>query len=299
VIVLDNKHHGKQLQAGVLITPATILLTIMFLLPLLYFLRNSFNTFVPGSSMEIAWSLKSYIEFFTTPYYTSILWNTVYISILSTVLSLILGFPIAYVIARSRGKWKGLLIMLVVFPLLIGNIIRDVGWIALFSETGMINQWIKALGISSKPIQILHTPFAVIVAITNVVLPFMVLSLQSVIEKINPALEEAAIDLGASRWAVTKDILLPLAMPGIMAGTLFVFILSMNAYTTPLIIGGTEVKMMAPALYSQISEVSNWPMGAAMAVILILMTLISSFLYLKVIERPSKFNVSTNTEVKG
>nr|WP_279588072.1 ABC transporter permease [Thalassobacillus devorans] len=211
-----------------------------------------------------------------------------------------MAFPIAYILARMTSNWKGVLIALVVFPLLVGNIVRDIGWISFFSENGLVNRIITKIGLTDGPVQFLETPPAVIIAIANVVLPYMILTIQSVIERINPALEEAAIDLGASRWKVIRTVLIPIAMPGILAGTLFVFILSMNAYTTPLVIGGTKVQMMAPALYAQINEVSNWPMGSAMAIILITITLLSSILYLRVIERTtSGSNHATTTEVKG
>lgn len=272
----------------------------MFLLPLIYFLRVSFNQNILGGFMESAWTIENYIGFFTDPYFLKILWNTIYISIAATLLTLVMAFPIAYILARMTSNWKGVLIALVVFPLLVGNIVRDIGWISFFSENGLVNRIITKIGLTDGPVQFLETPPAVIIAIANVVLPYMILTIQSVIERINPALEEAAIDLGASRWKVIRTVLIPIAMPGILAGTLFVFILSMNAYTTPLVIGGTKVQMMAPALYAQINEVSNWPMGSAMAIILITITLLSSILYLRVIERTtSGSNHATTTEVKG
>jgi putative spermidine/putrescine transport system permease protein len=284
-------------QVGALLGPATILVTLMFIIPLIYFLRNSFNFFVSGELMKPGWTLESYIKFFHDPYFLKILWRTIYIAFLSTVISLILGFPMAYMLARTRSRFKSFIIMLIVFPLLIGNIIRDIGWLSMFSESGLINKLLLDWGLIHHPIQFVNTPLAVIIGITNVVLPYMILTLQSVLERIDLALEEAAYDLGASRFTVTKSILLPLAMPGILVGTLFVFVLSMNAYTTPLIIGGPHVKMMAPELYSQITQVSNWPMGATMAVILIVVTLAMSGVYYSIMR---KFTVSTSgTEVKG
>ena len=293
-----EKNH-QPLIVGPLIGPATILVTIMFLLPLIIFLRSSLNEFVPGQFMKSAWTFASFQKFLTDPYYLNILWRTFYISIASTLLALVLGFPIAYFIVRTKSKRKSIIIMLVVFPLLVGNMIRNVGWIALFSGSGLVNRWMMSLGLVDEPLQILQTPFSVTIAITNVVLPYRVLTLQSVLERIDPALEEAAYDLGASRWTVMKSIVLPLGMPGILAGTLFVFVLSMNSYTTPLVIGGPKVQMMAPALYSQISQASNWPMGAAMAVILIVFTLVLSITYLMVMERFTGKASVAGTEVKG
>lgn len=293
----SNSH--KFISISSLIAPATILVTFLFILPLVNFLRTSFNRNIPGGSYESAWTLENFVEFFSDSYFLNILWNTILISFVATIFSLILAFPIAYLLARTKSKFKGILIGLVVFPLLVGNIVRDIGWIALFSETGLINELLLAIGIINTPESFLGTHIAVIIAISNVVLPYMIISIQSVIENINPSLEESAKDLGASNWMVMRSIVIPLAMPGILAGTLFVFILSMNAYTTPLIIGGTKVQMMAPALYSQITEVSNWPLGSAMAVVLIAITLITSVIYLRVMEKSSSGNINASTEVKG
>jgi putative spermidine/putrescine transport system permease protein len=297
-----KSHIGKNNQAlvvGPLMGPTTIIVTLMFLLPLIIFLRSSLNEFVPGQFMKSAWTLESFQNFLTDPYYLNILWRTFYISLSSTLLSLVLGFPVAYFLVRTKSKRKSIIIMLIVFPLLVGNMIRNVGWIALFSGSGLVNRWMMSIGLIQEPMQILQTPFSVIIAITNVVLPYMVLTLQSVLERIDPALEEAAYDLGASRWTVMKSIVLPLGMPGILAGTLFVFVLSMNSYTTPLVIGGPKVQMMAPALYSQITQASNWPMGAAMALILIVFTLALSLAYLMVMEKFTGKTSAAGTEVKG
>ena len=281
----DRLMRRDRIQAVSLVSPATLLLTVMFVLPLLLFVRFSFNQFVPGEFMKAAWTLENYVKFLSDPYYLAILLRTILISVASTVLTLILAFPVAYFLARLRKRWKSLLLILVVFPLLLGNVIRAMGWIAVFSQSGLMNRTLMSLGVISNPLQILYTPFAVTVVMAAVVMPYMILSLQAVIERIQPDLEEAARDLGASRWQVLQNVVLPLAMPGILAGTLLVFVLSMNAYATPLLIGGPKVLMMAPALYSQIQEVSNWPLGGAMAVVLIAVTLFTSALYSRILSR--------------
>lgn len=292
-----NKKRNKSFEVSIFIVPATILITFMFLFPLINFLRISFNKKSPGLSMESAWVLDSYIKFFTDPYFLNILWNTIYIAFFSTLLTVLLAFPIAYTLARTKSKWKGLLVALVIFPLLVGNIVRDIGWIALFSETGLLNNVMMGMNLIDSPIQIIGTPLAVIIAITNVVLPYMIITTQSVIEQISPSLEEVAEDLGASKWNVMKTVMIPLAAPGILAGTLFVFILSLNAYTTPLIIGGSKVRMMAPTLYTQITEISDWPTGSAMAAVLIVITLASAILYLRILDKMAPDNI--NQGVKG
>ena len=160
-----------------------------------------------------------------------------------------------------------------------------------------MNRLLLSSGAISSPLQILQTPFAVTVVLAAVVMPYMILTLQAVIEKIQPDLEEAARDLGASAWQVFRLVILPLAMPGILAGTLLVFVLCMNAYATPLLIGGPKVLMMAPALYSQIQEVSNWPLGGAMAVVLIGVTLLTSVVYSRILSRKYLRSVEGGTQV--
>jgi putative spermidine/putrescine transport system permease protein len=281
----DHLMRAERLRAVSLVSPATLLLTVMFILPLLLFVRFSFNQFVPGEFMKTAWTLENYIKFLSDPYYLRILLRTIIISVTSTVVALILAFPVSYFLARLRKRWKSLLIIIVVFPLLLGNVIRAMGWIAVFSQAGLMNRLLLSFGAISSPLQILQTPFAVTVVLAAVVMPYMILTLQAVIEKIQPDLEEAARDLGASTWQVFRLVIFPLAMPGILAGTLLVFVLCMNAYATPILIGGPKVLMMAPALYSQIQDVSNWPLGGAMAVVLIGVTLATSALYSRILSR--------------
>jgi putative spermidine/putrescine transport system permease protein len=287
----------EQIRAASLVSPATLLLTVMFVLPLLLFVRFSFNQFVPGEFMKTAWTLENYIKFLTDPFYLKVLLRTIIISVTSTVLTLMLAFPVAYFLARLRKRWKSLLIILVVFPLLLGNVIRAMGWIAVFSQAGLMNRLLLSLGAVSSPLQILQTPFALTVVLAAVVMPYMILTLQAVIEKIQPDLEEAARDLGASTWQVFRLVIFPLAMPGILAGTLLVFVLCMNAYATPLLIGGPKVLMMAPALYSQIQDVSNWPLGGAMAVVLIGVTLATSALYSRILSRKYLRSMEGGTRV--
>jgi len=293
----DHLVRMERIRAASLVSPATLLITVMFVLPLLLFIRFSFNQFVPGEFMKTAWTLENYIKFLSDPYYLKILFRTIAIAVASTVLALILAFPVAHFLARLRKRWKSILIIIVVFPLLLGNVIRAMGWIAVYSQAGLMNQLLQSFGAISSPLQILQTPFAVTVVLAAVVMPYMILTLQAVLEKIQPDLEEAARDLGASAWQVFRLIILPLAMPGILAGTLLVFVLCMNAYATPILIGGPKVLMMAPALYSQIQDVSNWPLGGAMAVVLIAVTLVTAALYSRILSRMYFRSIEGGTQV--
>ena len=187
---------------------------------------------------------------------------------------LILGFPLAYVLARTQSKYKNLLIMLVVLPLFVGNAVRAAGWMVMFGSKGFLNVTLQSIGIIEQPIEIMYTETAVIIGIMAVNLPFMVLTLQSVIEGIDRSLEEAAFNLGANPGRMFARVLAPLAMPGILAGVILTFILAMNAYATPVLIGGPKFQTMGPLVFNQFIQQNNWPFGAAISFILMAATLV-------------------------
>jgi putative spermidine/putrescine transport system permease protein len=177
------------------------------------------------------------------------------------------------VLARTQTRFKNILIMLVVLPLFVGNAVRAAGWMTLFGSKGFLNVTLMDLGIISEPIQIMFTEGAVIAGIIAVNLPYMVLTLQSVIEGIERNIEEAAFSLGAGPLAMFRRVLWPLALPGIIAGTILTFILGMNAYATPVLLGGPKFKMMGPLVFGQF-QLNNWPFGAAVSFILMTATLV-------------------------
>ena len=260
--------------APLLLLPAAVLVLAVLGMPLLTLFRYSFNRFVPGQLMVEAVTWDNYARFFQDPYFLNVLWTTVQVAILCTVLSVILAFPVAYFLARTQSRFKSLLIILTVFPLLVGNVVRAAGWMALLGNQGFVNAVLIWLGITQQPVKILYTPVAVVIGIIAVVLPYMILTLQSVIESIDRSVEEAAANLGARPITVFRRIILPLSLPGVLAGTVLVGILCMNAYAMPVLLGGSQFKMMAPALYDQVARASNWPFGAALAFVLMVATVL-------------------------
>jgi putative spermidine/putrescine transport system permease protein len=269
-----ERRGGRLSTAAVLIGPATIFVMIGLLVPILILFRYSLNQFVPGKLMVEALTLENYILFFTDPYYTAALYRTLRVAAIVTAICLVLAFPLAYTLARTQSRYKNLLIMLVVLPLFVGNAVRAAGWMTLFGNRGFLNVTLQWIGITTEPIRFMYTEFAVIVGILAVNLPYVVLTLQSVIEGIDPAVEDAAFSLGAGPLAMTRRVLLPLALPGFAAGAIFCFALTMNAYATPVLLGGPEFVMMGPLVYVQFAAKSNWPFGAAVSFILMAATLI-------------------------
>ena len=260
------------LSATTLVGPATVFVGAGLLLPLAILLRYSFNRLDPRRIMVETFSLDNYVKFFSDPYYTGVLWTTLRVAALCTVICLVMGLPLAYVLARTQSRFKNLLIMLVVLPRFVGNAVRAAGWMVIFGSKGFLNVTLMQVGVIHEPLQIMYTEGAVVAGIIAVNLPYMVLTLQSVIEGINRNVEEAAFSLGAGPITMFRRVLLPLSLPGLLAGTILTFILGMNAYATPLLLGGPKFRMMGPLIYGQF-QLNNWPFGASVAFILMTATL--------------------------
>ena len=268
----DTARSGSPLTAAALVGPATAMTVIGLVLPVLLLLRYSLNRYDPRLFMIETVSLENYVKFFTDSFYLDVFFTTVWVAALCTVICLILGFPLAYVLARTRSRFKNILIILVVMPLFVGNAVRAAGWMTLFGSRGFLSVSLMNLGLRDAPTELMFTTYAVIIGIIAVNLPYMVLTLQSVIEGVDRAMEEAALSLGAAPLTMFRRVLWPMALPGIIAGTILTFILGMNAYATPVLLGGPEFKMMAPLVFGQF-QLNNWPFGAAVAFILMTTTL--------------------------
>jgi putative spermidine/putrescine transport system permease protein len=260
-----------RLSAAALLAPATLTVVVVLGLPLVLLFRYSLNHFEPGQFMVEALTLENYGKLFTDPYYLGVLRTTVAMAILVTATCLALGFPLALAIARAQPRHKAVLIVLVVVPLFVGNAVRAAGWMVAFGQKGVINTALAAVGLT--PYTIMYTPLAVFIGIISVNLPFVVLTLQSVIETIDHALDDAAASLGATRFVAWRLVTLPLAMPGLLAAGALSFILTMNAFATPLLLGGPRFQMIGPTLADELQRQSNWPFGASLAFVLIAFTL--------------------------
>jgi putative spermidine/putrescine transport system permease protein len=276
--IMRSREHdpgdGTLLQAATLIGPVTIFVAAGVLLPLAILLRYSFNQFVPGQFMVEAVTLDNYLRFFSDPYYGGVLLRTVRISLICTVICLAVGFPLAYMLARTETRYKSLLILAIVLPLFVGNAVRAAGWMVAFGTRGFFNYSLSSLGLIDAPLEIMYTERAVVIGIVAVNLPFVVLSLQTVLEGISRSIEEAAFNLGAKPLTMARRVLWPLALPGIISGATLCFILTMNAYATPVLLGGPKFMMMGPLVYSQVVTQMNWPFGASASFILMGATLL-------------------------
>jgi putative spermidine/putrescine transport system permease protein len=253
--------------------PASLLVLVFLALPMLLMLRFSFNRFVPGQFMVEAVTPENYVTLATDPYYRHVLALTLTVSASVTLLTLVIGWPTAQFLARTQSRHKGLLLLAVILPLFVGNAVRAAGWMVAFGREGLVNRLLQALGLIAAPLDIMFTPTAVIVGIVSVNLSYVVLTLSSVIEGIDRRAEEAALSLGATPFETWRLVTLPLALPGVLAAGVLSFILSMNAYATPVLLGGPSFQMMAPVVADQVLQRANWPFGASLGFVLMLVTL--------------------------
>jgi putative spermidine/putrescine transport system permease protein len=252
--------------------PSIVVMFLLLVLPLLTLLRYSFNRFSPQQLMIEAFTLENYIKFFAEPYFRSVMYSTFSLAAICTVASVALGYPVAYMLARSHSRWKSILIILVLFPLLVGNVVRAAGWTIFLSRDGFLNYALMSLGITPEPLQFMYTNTAVFIGLMSVMMPFVILTLLGVLEGLDFSLFDAAQNLGATPATAFRRVIFPLSIPGISAASVIVFTIAMNSYATPVLLGGPEFKMMAPVVYQQFALILNWPFGAALAFILIAVT---------------------------
>ncbi len=263
-----GRHRRSRLPAAlVLALPAALLLAVFFVGPLLINLQESLRV---EQSFP---ALGQYGKFFTDGYYLMVLLHTVLFGLGVTVLCILLGYPFAYALAEADPRWKVFLLFVIVAPLLTNVVVRSYGWMIMLGGTGLINTLLGRFGF--EPLEMMYTWTAVTIAMTHVLLPFAVLSIASVLETRDRALDEAAATLGANPARVFREVVLPLSMEGIVTGAILVFTLSVGSFVTVLLLGKTSTMVIAVLIYQQLTVVSNWSFGAAMGVILLAIILAS------------------------
>lgn len=257
-----------------LLSPLLLVLLVAFLLPVAALVPVSLRPYVAGEGIGTGWTLEHYVKAVTDSFYLEILARTIGLGAIVTLMTLIVGYPLAYILARSTSRWRHWLTLLVVFPLLLNLVVRTFGWIALLARRGLVNQWLMALGVTEEPLRLMFNFTGLMIGLTHIFLPFMVLVLVAVIQNIPRDLEEAARVLGAGRWGVFAKVTLPLSVPGILSGSILVFVLTISALVTPRLLGGPTYKVMSTLVYEQFLQLLNWPAGSAMAIVLTLIALL-------------------------
>jgi putative spermidine/putrescine transport system permease protein len=262
---------------GVLLAlPACIVLAACLVVPLGYVLCLSFNPPQLGVlDLVPTFTLRNYARFLYSPFYWRILGKTIYFAGISTLLAAAFGYLLSLAIWRASPRARGMMVIIVLSPLLVSIVTRTFGWMIVLGDNGLINATLMALGIIRQPLHLMFTDGAVIVGLTHVFLPLLVLPTLTALERIDPAVPQAAETLGAGRPTIALQVILPLASPGLVAGIAIVFSLAMSSYITPALIGGPHSDMITTLIYQQFVVTFNWQFGAVLVAVLLAASLIA------------------------
>lgn len=263
--------------------PALALFIALLVVPLLLTAVLSFNVYDPASGPRAGeFTLAHYAQVFGDDYYHGIFWRTFWISALVTLICVLIGAPEAYVLSRMRNPWRSVLLLVVLAPLLVSVVVRAFGWSMLLGPEGAVNALLQLVGIG--PVKILYTSAAVVIALVHVMLPFMVIPVWTSLQKLDPGVENAALSLNATPFTTLRRIVLPQVMPGILSASLIVFGLAASSFAIPGLLGGRRLKMVATVVYDEYLSELNWPLGAAVALTLLVANLVVMLSYNRLVE---------------
>ncbi|PZX34690.1 Spermidine/putrescine transport protein; ABC transporter permease protein [Cupriavidus phytorum] len=254
--------------------PALLLFCAMLLVPLLLTGLLSLHAFDGTRGVLPAMTAANYLEILGDSYYHEIFLRTAGMALAVTVLAVVFGVPETLILSRMRSPWRGLFLIVILGPLLISVVVRTLGWAILMGNNGLINETLQWLGLVDAPVKLVFTQTGVIIALTHVMMPFMVISVWASLQKLDPQVEQAGQAFGASPFTVFRRVILPQILPGILSGSIIVFALSASAFATPAILGGRRLKVVATAAYDEFLNTLNWPLGAAIAVLLLIANVI-------------------------
>ena len=269
-IVPAPRGEGSGLAPWLLSGPGLLLFLAMLLVPLAMTALLSFNAFDGTRGVLPTYTLANYAEVLGDSYYHEIFLRTGALALAVTLLCVLFGVPETIILARMANPWRSMFLVVILGPLLISVVVRTLGWAILMGNQGLINQALMGLGLTSEPVKLLFTMTGVTIALTHVLVPFMVISVWAALLKLDPQIENAGLSLGAPPLTVFRRVVLPQILPGVLSGSIIVFALAASAFATPSILGGRKLKVVATAAYDEFLSTLNWPLGAAIAVLLLL-----------------------------
>lgn len=256
---------SARLRAWLLVAPATALVVLFLCLPVLATLATTFG--------DPKGPLATYATFFTSKFRMTVLWRTMEVALITTTVSVAVGFATAWVVARTPGRARSLLIIAAVFPLLTGVVVRSFAWLVILGKNGILNGFLMKIGAITEPLSMLYTQGSVIVAMIYLFVPLMILTLVGVLEGIPQDLTDAAASLGATPAAAFRQVILPMAVPGLIVGSVLVFTGSFTSYATPQLLGGERQMMMGTFLYQRAMVTFDWIGASTIAAVMVVVTL--------------------------
>ena len=262
--------------------PNLLLFTVMVIVPLILTVTLSFRVYDYSTGIGDAITLDNYVKVITDPYYLEIFWRTLKIAAITTAICALIGMPKAYILSRMREPWRSVFLLVIIGPLLVSVVVRAFGWSMLLGPTGLVNAALQLVGLG--PVRLLYTETAIVIALVHVMLPFMVIPVWTALQKLDPMVEAAARTLGASRFTSFRRIVMPQATIGILSGSLIVFGLSASAFAIPGLLGGRRLKMAATLVYDEYLQELNWPLGATIAIVVLVANLAIMVTYNRIVE---------------
>ena len=261
---------GKTRPIWVFLTgPYALLLIVLLLVPFANIAMYSLHPYSPTKVFLPELTIDNYLKIFDL-YYVRLFERTLRLGLLTTAVCVVLGYPLAYCLARARPRWQAVGLFLLIMPLMVSAVIRVFGWIVILGRKGLVNQALAALGL--EPVKLLYTETAVVIGLVNIFVPFMVLPIMASIERISPSLEEAAQNLGADWCRSFRKVILPLSLPGLISGCLLVYSLSISAFVTPALMGSPRERMAGQQIYDEVLVSFNWPGASSLSLTLVLLT---------------------------
>ncbi len=264
--------------AAFLLAPIIAINAIGFIIPVINLGLMSLTSVEATGAMTGGWSVKKWIDVATDDYYWGLILESLKTSVIITILTLIVSYPIALLLHRLKGTAKTVLLVAVISPLLISSVVRTYGWIAILSDRGLVNSTLMALGMH-EPMRLMFNLTGVYIGMTEILMPYMVLALLAGLGRLDPRVEEAALTLGAKPWTTFRRVVLPMSMPGIAFGSLLTFVLAISSFITPKLLGGGRVFLLATEIYDQAIVSLDWPLAATLSIIVLVVFSVALTLY--------------------
>ncbi len=264
--------------AGALLIPAVLVNLAVFVAPMVNLGALSFREGLPGGSMGEAFTFATWMKVFGDVFYWQLVADSVGVALLITGITLLCSYPIALFVHRAPERWRNLLMVACIAPLLVSAVVRAYGWLVILGDGGLVAWVLRSLGVI-KPPRMVFNMTGVVAGLVEILMPYMILSLLAGFGRLNAALEEAAASLGAAPFAVFRRVVLPLTMPGILLGCLLAFVLAVSSFITPKLLGGGRVFLLATEIYDQAVVTLNWPVAATLSLLVLLIFGLALFAY--------------------
>jgi len=270
---------------ALLLLPLAFINLVAFIIPVIRIVAISFIESRPGGMLTDNYTFDNYISFFGSAFNLELISNTISLSLFVTILTLICSYPIAYFLHRVSPRWKNILFVVTISPLLVSSVVRTYGWMVLLGDQGLINGLLMMSGLTASPIRLINNQIGVFIGMVEILMPYMTLALIAGFGRLNITFEEAAASLGAGRITRFRRIILPLTAPGILLGCLLCFVLCVSSFITPKLLGGGRVFLLATEIYDQAVVQLEWTAAAATSVVMLLIFGLALMIYSRLARR--------------